>query len=468
MKKLSTVELQDIASDPSGNPDTGFLFMYMKAGLLFKKDAAGVVTAIEGGGNNKQTVRAATDGALPAYTFVTDSIIADAVGALPAQDGVSLSVDEKLLVKDETGGDAPDNGLYKVVEPGDGGTPFMLQRIEEYNESADVNASDFVSIEEGTLYKGAFFKLTTPNPIVLNTTDLSFLQTGALAATAGETIAETIATKWISPSALGSWLADVLSRDLQWTGDNEWTKQIKWTGELAPAQITADQNNYSPSGLIDANVLVLTSDDHYIISGLATGAAGRMLPIINGGSFRLSLSNLSSDSVSGSQWSFAGALEEELVMEPGDIVLARYRGEPLSKWEIVARPEKFDKYISVRAIANGTVLSTGDDLGSSAFVLDDDFDGDEIVDFQVRIFDPSSSGLPEFQFHNVTKAVNILSTAATIDVGEDDSRTATTPPVINDTNNTYTAGDLLRIDCDAAGTDAEGCMIRFKLNKKKP
>ncbi len=60
-------------------------------------------------------------------------------------------------------------------------------------------------------------------------------------------------------------------------------------GTISPAQITATQDNYNPTGLSTASVLRLTTDSSRNITGLAGGADGRVLIIHNVGSFNLVL-----------------------------------------------------------------------------------------------------------------------------------------------------------------------------------
>jgi len=64
------------------------------------------------------------------------------------------------------------------------------------------------------------------------------------------------------------------------------------------------------------------------------------------------------------------------------------------------------------------------------------------------------------QLHNLTDAVDMLSTAITIDLNEKDSSTAATPHVIG-ANNTVTTGDVIRIDVDAVATNTLGLEIRM-------
>ena len=143
-------------------------------------DAAnkGYVDSVAQGLDIKASARLATTGALSAYTFTTTAggtITNNANGALSI-DGVTPSVADRILVKNETSGDAPYNGIYVVTTVGDGSTPYVLTRSADANTSSEVTSGMFVFIEEGTTNDNTGWVLTTNNPITLNTTALVFAQ----------------------------------------------------------------------------------------------------------------------------------------------------------------------------------------------------------------------------------------------------------------------------------------------------
>lgn len=73
-------------------------------------------------------------------------------------------------------------------------------------------------------------------------------------------------------------------------------EDIALTGVLRPSQITADQNDYNPGGLSSTSILSLNSDAARTITGLAGGAAGRVLILRNHGGFAITLKHESSSS----------------------------------------------------------------------------------------------------------------------------------------------------------------------------
>jgi len=143
-------------------------------------DAAnkGYVDGVAQGLDVKASVRLATTGALSAFTFTSTAggtLTANANGALSI-DGVTPSVADRILVKDETSGNAPYNGIYVVTTVGDGSTPYVLTRSTDANTSAEVTDGMFTFVEQGTSLASTSWVLTTNNPITLNTTALTFAQ----------------------------------------------------------------------------------------------------------------------------------------------------------------------------------------------------------------------------------------------------------------------------------------------------
>lgn len=125
----------------------------------------------------KDNVVTATDAALPAFTWSAPgggTLTANANNAL-AIGGIPVTAGMRVLVKDEVGGNAPYNGIYTVTQPGDNLNPYILVRSVDANTSAKVTngLATTVSDPASTTF-GLVYVLTTPDPIVLNTTNLTF------------------------------------------------------------------------------------------------------------------------------------------------------------------------------------------------------------------------------------------------------------------------------------------------------
>ncbi len=121
------------------------------------------------------------------------------------------------------------------------------------------------------------------------------------------------------------------------------------------------------------------------------------------------------------------------------------------------------KTVILKVIAEDTALTTGD--GKMYFTVPVELNGFNLVTVGAHVYAASTSGLPTFQLHNKTDAVDMLSTLITIDANELDSKDAATPPVINGAADDMATGDEIRIDCDVAGTGTKGLEIRMGFRK---
>lgn len=118
---------------------------------------------------------------------------------------------------------------------------------------------------------------------------------------------------------------------------------------------------------------------------------------------------------------------------------------------------KIKKIVSLKVIADGTALTTGD--GKMYFTVPSDLNGMNLVDVDAAVYTVSSSGAPTVQIHNLTDTVDMLSTAITIDASEYSSYTAATQPVIDTAHDDVATGDRIRIDVDGAGTGTAGLEV---------
>lgn len=110
----------------------------------------------------KQSVRA-----------VQTANIASLSGGSPSTvDSVSISVNDRILVTAQT--TTSQNGIYKVSIVGAGSNGTWV-RASDANESIEVTAGMTIMVTEGSTYADTQWKLTTNNPITLDTTGLVFI-----------------------------------------------------------------------------------------------------------------------------------------------------------------------------------------------------------------------------------------------------------------------------------------------------
>ncbi len=126
----------------------------------------------------------------------------------------------------------------------------------------------------------------------------------------------------------------------------------------------------------------------------------------------------------------------------------------------------FEKEVTLYVVDFGTALTTGD--GATYFRIPDDLGGKNLIGVGAQVGNAqSTSGVVTVQLARLRAAtaggaraaVDMLSTALTIDANEWDSKDATTAAVINTSNDDVQEGDLIRVDIDTVGTGSEGLFV---------
>lgn len=109
--------------------------------------------------------------------------------------------------------------------------------------------------------------------------------------------------------------------------------QFAWAGDISPAQLTTNQNDYNPTGLADAVTLRLSSDASRTLTGLQGGADGRVICIVNIGSNPIVLSNEDAGSSAANRF----ALGSSVTVGAGQGATLQYDATS-SRWRAVAAP----------------------------------------------------------------------------------------------------------------------------------
>lgn len=137
---------------------------------------------VSGVTSQKEACRVATAAALPANTRTGNVLTASANGSInnTGIDGLTdLALNQRVLVKDE--GNGAHNGIYYISQLGDASNPWTLTRALDADVDAEVVSGMQVWVTNGTANSGSGWLLTTPNPITLNTTSLTFVQNNGAA-----------------------------------------------------------------------------------------------------------------------------------------------------------------------------------------------------------------------------------------------------------------------------------------------
>jgi hypothetical protein len=130
----------------------------------------------------KPSVIAATTAALPACTYangasgVGATLTGNANGALAAQDGITLAVNQLLLVKDQAAG--LQNGIYVLTQLGDGSNPFILTRITQMDTTGEF-VGTFTSVISGTVNGGTNWNCTNASAPTVGTTAITFAKSAS-------------------------------------------------------------------------------------------------------------------------------------------------------------------------------------------------------------------------------------------------------------------------------------------------
>jgi len=105
-------------------------------------------------------------------------------------DGVSLSVNDRVLVKNQT--TASENGIYVVSTQGDGSTAFVLTRATPEDQPSELSGGAFVFVEEGTANADNGYVFTHTGAPTFGTTALDVAQfSGAGQIDAGAALSKT-------------------------------------------------------------------------------------------------------------------------------------------------------------------------------------------------------------------------------------------------------------------------------------
>lgn len=101
---------------------------------------------------------------------------------------------------------------------------------------------------------------------------------------------------------------------------------------VSPSQITANQNNYSPTDLSIGEALILDLDADRTMTGLAGGAANREVTLYNKSAYRLTLAHESASSTAGNRFTMPGAVD--VVVRPYQSLRLLYSAAT-SRWIVI-------------------------------------------------------------------------------------------------------------------------------------
>lgn len=219
-------------------------------------------------------------------------------------------------------------------------------------------------------------------------------------------------------------------------------------GLLAPSQITATQNDYSPTGMAKASTLQLDLDAARIITGLATGWYGRVVTILGDDAYPATLPAASASSSAANRFNF----QYDLVLQPKRAVVLRHNG---TNWDVLAGMTNLEVH-GIALSDETTAITTGTNKATMSLPY-----AFKVIGVYATLNTVSSSGTPTIDINE--GGTTILSTKIVIDANEKTGGsagyqgTAAGAAVISDPD--IAAFAEIGFDIDVAGTGAKGLKV---------
>lgn len=135
---------------------------------------------------------------------------------------------------------------------------------------------------------------------------------------------------------------------------------------VSPAQITADQNDYSPTNGFNVSIWRLTSDATRTITGIAAGYAQQRLLLLNVGSFQIVLANDSASSLIGNR--ILTGVGAALTIAPDQAVAVVY-DLTSARWRVVAEAVGPSTTAAVQMLTRVVVNATTSNSAAETDVL---------------------------------------------------------------------------------------------------
>lgn len=136
--------------------------------------------------------------------------------------------------------------------------------------------------------------------------------------------------------------------------------------------------------------------------------------------------------------------------------------EALSR--ITARSAVWDKKtVILKCLDEASAVEDGDDL--MRFTIPNTLSGMNLVSCGAHVYTGPTSSVMVIDIYNITSAVDMLTSAMTIDETEKDTATAASQAVINTGADGVAAGEEIRVDVTDAASGAKGLELRLTFEK---
>jgi hypothetical protein len=214
-------------------------------------------------------------------------------------------------------------------------------------------------------------------------------------------------------------------------------------GALSPAQITADQNNYSPTSLAKSNTILLDADAAHSITGIATGWLGRVIVLIGDDTYPITLVSASGSSSAANRFN----IPYDFVLRPKAACMLRHSG---TNWDMIGGNRDLET-IGIALSDETTALTTGTNKATMSLPY-----AFYVVSVYASVNTVSSSGIPTVDINEAGTTI-MATNKLTIDASEKTSATAATAAGVTDPD--IAANAEIGFDIDVAGTGAKGLKV---------
>lgn len=162
-----------VATSTTATSSVAFGLNVATSGGCLAVNGTCITSSISQIGAFKAAVNYATTAALPANTYLSGVLTEVGTGALSV-DGASPAIGNRILVKNEV--TQTNNGIYVVTATGSGIAAYVLTRASDFNTNADIYPGVSTYVLSGTANSDDVWTLTTPAPVVLDTSNLTFVE----------------------------------------------------------------------------------------------------------------------------------------------------------------------------------------------------------------------------------------------------------------------------------------------------
>ena len=133
------------------------------------------VDSVAQGLDLKESVVLATVSNLTGYTYNNGAgTLTAGANAAFQLDGVAASINDRILVKNQTAG--AQNGIYTVSTVGNGSTPAVLTRATDFASAGQMDKGSFCFVEKGDTFADCGFVMTQDTAITVGTTAITWSQ----------------------------------------------------------------------------------------------------------------------------------------------------------------------------------------------------------------------------------------------------------------------------------------------------